>query len=76
MDATRQVLVDLEDLPDRAVLSVRGGRSCVLENQAVLVDPLVGGFQRGDEFLRADDEADVGGSPAIGRELSRTVRRR
>ena len=41
VDAARQLLVDLEDLADEAVLPVGGLRAGVLEYQAVLVDPLV-----------------------------------
>ena len=63
MDAAGILLVDLEDLADAAVLPVGGVGAGVFERQAVLDDPLVGGFQAGDELLRADDEDDVGGSP-------------
>ena len=70
MDAAGQLLVDLQDLPHRAVLPVGGDRAGVLEHQAVLVDPLVRRLQRGDELLRADDEDDVGGAPGIGGELA------
>ena len=43
MDAAGQFLVDLEDLPDLAVLPLGGLRAGVFQRQAVLVDPLVGG---------------------------------
>ena len=51
VDAAGQFLVDLEDLPDLAVLSV--GRLCagVFQRQAVLIDPLVRGFQGGHQLL-------------------------
>jgi len=49
-----EFLVDLQDLADEAVLAVGGlGARAVLEFQAVLVDPLVRGFQGGHELLRA-----------------------
>jgi hypothetical protein len=75
VDAAGQFLVDLEHLPDVAVLPVGGLRAGVLEFQAVLVDPLAGRVQVGDDLLRADDEDDVGralgvgqrGSPGAGR---------
>src|SRR5689334_7118082 len=70
VDAARQLLVDLEDLPDRAVLAVGGGRPGVLELQAVLVDPLVRRLQGRDELLRADHEDDAGGAPGVGGELA------
>jgi cell division protein ZapA (FtsZ GTPase activity inhibitor) len=54
VDAAGQLLVDLENLSDGAVLPVGGNRASVLELQAVLVDPLVCRFQGGDELLRAD----------------------
>ena len=50
MDAAGQLLVDLQDLPDRAVLPVGGLRAGVLEHQAVLVDPLVRGSRVGTSF--------------------------
>ena len=56
MDAPGRLLVDLEDLPDNAVLHVGGIRASVLELQAVLVDPLACRFRRGHELLGADDE--------------------
>ena len=48
-----------EDLPDLAVLSV--GRLCagVFQRQAVLIDPLVRGFQGAHQLLRADHEDDT-----------------
>src|SRR6266487_1132426 len=70
VDAAGQLLVDLENLSDRAVLPVGGIRASVLEFQAVLVDPLVCRFHGGDEFLRADDKDDVGGAPGVGGELA------
>ncbi len=59
MDAAGQLLVDLQDLADGAVLAVGGLGAGVLEFQAVVVDPQVGFFQGRDEFLRADDEDDA-----------------
>ena len=56
MDSAGQLLVDLQDLADAAVLSVGRLRADVLELQAVLVDPLVGGAQGGDELLGADQK--------------------
>ena len=64
VDASGELLVDLEDLADEAVLSVGGIRPSVLKFQAVPVDPLVCGVQGGDEFLRANEEDDVGGTQA------------
>jgi pimeloyl-ACP methyl ester carboxylesterase len=55
MDAAGQLLVDLEDLADGAVLPVGGDRASVLENQAVLVDPLVRRLQVGHKLLRSDE---------------------
>lgn len=40
MDAARELLVELEDLPDLAVLPVRSLGAGVLQRQAVLVGPL------------------------------------
>ncbi len=57
MDTAGQLLVNLEDLSDGAVLPVSGNRASVFELQTVLVDELVCGLQRGHELLRADDEA-------------------
>src|SRR6516225_205170 len=59
VDAAGQLLVDLQDFPHLAVLPVGGLRAGVFELEAVLVDPLVRGLQRGDELLRAGDEDDV-----------------
>ena len=70
VDPAGQFLVHLENLADGAVLPVRGLRAGVLEDQAVLVDPLVRCFQRQAQLLRADNEDDVGGSPCAGRELA------
>ena len=70
MDTAGQLLVDFENLPDVAVLPVGGLRAGVLEHEAVLVYPLMGGLQRGHEFLRAHDEDDAGGSPGVGGELA------
>jgi hypothetical protein len=70
VDAAGQLLVDLENLPHRAVLPVGGLRPGILELEAVLVDPLVGRFQGGDELVRADDEGDIGGTPGVGGELA------
>ena len=63
MDATGQLLVDLQDLPDLAVLPVGGLRAGVFELEAVLVDPLVRGLQGGHQLLRPDDEDDIGRAP-------------
>ena len=52
MDTPGQFGVDLQDLPDLAVLAVGGDRTGILQDQAVLVDPLVRCLQRGDELLR------------------------
>jgi hypothetical protein len=65
VDAAGQFLVDLQDLPDGAVLPVGGLRPGVLEFQAVLVDPLVRRLEVRDEFLRAGDEDDIGGAPGV-----------
>src|SRR5450755_2108729 len=70
VDAAGQFLVDLEDLPDLAVLPVGGLRAGVFQRQAVLIDPLVRRCQRGHELLRADDEDDIGGAPGVGGELA------
>src|ERR1700730_1192812 len=70
VDAAGLFLMDLQNLPDVAVLPVGGVRAGVLELQAVLVDPLVRGRQGGDELLRADDEDDAGGAPGVGGELA------
>ena len=68
MDAAGELLVDLEDLSDEAVLPVSGVRTTVLEYQAVLEDPLARGIYGRDELLRPHDEDDVGGAPDIGGE--------
>src|SRR6185312_12801944 len=44
MDASGQFGVDLQNLPDLAVLPVGGLRAGVFQRQAVLVDPLVRGL--------------------------------
>src|SRR4029077_15429672 len=59
VDAAGQFGVDLQDLPDLAVLPVGGLRAGVLQRQAVLVDPLVRRGQRRHELLRADCEDHV-----------------
>jgi hypothetical protein len=41
VDAPGRFLVDLEDLPDAAVLAIGGLGASILERQAVLVDPLM-----------------------------------
>jgi hypothetical protein len=64
VDASGILLVDLEDLSDAAVLTVRSVGSSVLELEAVLEDPLVRRFQVGHELLRSDDEDHVGGPQA------------
>src|SRR5260370_31595733 len=66
VDAAGQLLVDLENLPDVAVLPVGGLRAGILQLQAVLVDPLVRRLAGGDDFLGADDQDDVGGAPGVG----------
>jgi hypothetical protein len=70
VDASRQLLVDLHDLPDEAVLAVCGLGPRVLQLETVLVDPLVRGLHRGHELLCADDEDDVGRAPRVGGELA------
>jgi hypothetical protein len=70
MDPTGQLLPDLENLPDEAVLTIGGIRASVLELQSVLGDPLVCRFQGSDELLGADDENDVRGPPGVGGELA------
>jgi MFS family permease len=52
VDPAGQLLVDLEDLADGAVLPIGGVRTGVLELQTVLVDPLACGLDGGDELLR------------------------
>ena len=46
VDAAGQFLVDLEDLPDLAVLPVGGLRAGVFQRQAVLIDALMRRCQR------------------------------
>ena len=48
------------------------GRLCagVFQRQAVLIDPLVRGFQGGHQLLRADHEDDIGRAPGVGGELA------
>ena len=70
VDAAGLFLVDLQNLPDVAVLPVSGIRAGVLELQAVLVNPIVRRRQGGNELLRADDEDDAGGAPGVGGELA------
>src|SRR6266536_3785527 len=70
VNAAGPLLVDLEDLPHKAVLSIRTERAGVLELEAVAVDALAGRFQVGHELLCADDEDDVGGAPCEGGELA------
>jgi hypothetical protein len=70
VDAAGVLLVHLENLANPAVLPIGGVRAGVLEFEAVLVDPLMGRFQGGDEFLRTDDEDDVGGAPGVRGELA------
>jgi hypothetical protein len=50
VDAAGQFLVDLEDLPDLAVLPVGGLRAVVFQRQAVLIDPLVRRASVGTSF--------------------------
>src|ERR1022692_1869463 len=70
VDAAGQLLVDLQDLPDLAALSVGGLRPGVLQRQAVLIDPLVRCCQRGHELLRADHEDHIGRAPGVGGQLA------
>src|SRR5207247_9468060 len=70
VDASGILLVDLEDLAEAAVLTVRSVGSSVLEFQAVLDDPLARRFRGGHELLRADDEDHVSGTPGVGGELA------
>src|SRR5215471_1227709 len=70
MDAAGQFLVDLQDLPDLAVLPVGGDRAGVFKHQAVPVDPLTRGLEGGDELVRPGDEDDVGGTPGVGGKLA------
>jgi hypothetical protein len=74
VDPAGRFLVDLEDLPDGAVLAVGGKRASVLEFEAVLEDPLPRCIECRDELLRADDEDDVGGTPRQGCELTASGR--
>src|SRR6476661_4359238 len=75
VDAARQLLVDLEDLSDVAVLPVGGLRAGILELEAVLVDPFARRLEGGDDFLGAGDQDDVGGAPGVGGELAAGGRR-
>jgi hypothetical protein len=50
LDAAGQFLVDLEDLPDLAVLPVGGLRAGVFQRQAVLIDALVRRCSVGTSF--------------------------
>jgi hypothetical protein len=52
--AERDLPVDLENLPDEAVLPVGCIRASILELQAVLDDLLACPVQGSDELLRAD----------------------
>src|SRR6185503_12110030 len=70
VDAAWPLLVDLEDLADRAVLAVGSEGAGVLERQAVLEDPLTGRFRVGDELLRTDGEDHAGRAPGVGGELA------
>src|SRR5450755_694491 len=70
VDAAGQFLVNLEDLPDLAVLPVSGLRAAVFQRQAVLIDALMRRCQRRHELLRADDEDDIGGAPGVGGQLA------
>src|SRR5258706_5507608 len=63
VDAAGQFLVDLEDLPDVAVLPVGGLRAGILELEAVLVDPLARRLEAWDDFLGTGDQDDRDGSP-------------
>src|ERR1700730_11097471 len=70
VDAAGQLLVDLENLSDVAVLPVGGIRASVLKLEAVLEDPIACRVKGWDEFLRADDEDDVRGAPCVGGKLA------
>ena len=70
MDAAWLLLVDLEDLAERAVLPVGSEGAGVLERQAGLEDPLACRFRGGDELLRADGEDHAGRAPGVGGELA------
>jgi hypothetical protein len=70
VDAAGELLVDLQDLPDEAVLAIGGDRPGVLEFQAVLIDPLPCRLQVGDQFLCTYDEDDIGGDPGVGGQLA------
>ena len=70
VDTAGRLLVDLQDLADRAVLAIGGIRPSVFELQAVLVDALTRRFGGGDELLPPDHEDDVGRAPRIGGELA------
>ena len=70
MDAPGVLLVDLEDLPDLAVLPVGGVGPRVFEGETVLCDPLTGLLLAGHEFLRTDDEDDMCGTPHVGGQLA------
>src|SRR5258708_20423373 len=65
VDAAGQFLVDLEGLPDLAVLPVGGLRAGVLQRQAVLIDPLMRRGHRRHELPRADDQDAIGAAPAL-----------
>jgi hypothetical protein len=66
VDPAGQFGVDLQHLPDPAVLPVGGLRAGVFQRQAVGVDPLVRRGQRGHQLLRASHEDHLGGSPGVG----------
>src|SRR6516225_12303228 len=75
VDAAGQFGVDLQDLPDLAVLSVGSLRAGVFQRQAVGVDPLVRRGQRGHQLLRANHEDDLGRAPGVGGQLAARRRR-
>src|SRR6476469_1648273 len=65
VDAAGPLLVNLQDLPHGAVLSVDRQGSSVLELQAVLDDPLACRLGGGDELLGADDEDHIRRAPGV-----------
>src|SRR6476646_9847442 len=62
VDPAGQFLVDLEDLPDVAVLTVGGSGARVFELEAVLEDPLPCRVEGRDELLRADAKDHIRGT--------------
>ena len=56
VDASGELLVDLQDLADLAVLAVGGLGARILELETVLVDAVAGRIQVGDELLDAGND--------------------